>query len=350
MVVKSFRVFFEFSVYLLEESFRPNRMEQVSTANGSKKCLNIRSKQHPDVQCNGAATHGDYCYRHWKKPVRFSDGNDIIQRKVYTRKQAIAVKKLQKFWRLASPLYFWKSKGPAWKDSSLAQNSTEVYSLENTENIPKVFRFSFSDLQKNIWLFDIRSLAQLMAKGQILENPYTREPLQEFVLQNLRNRINFLRKHKQNLFYIESEAITPEQNWNQKVLDVFIKIEALGYLLNTEWFNKLTIHRQKKFYRALYELWTFRLNLRGSEREEICPGYLLANTRLFRYIPDDAERTQVDIKWWRRLNLTLIQNLVTRSSNKAHRGLGALYVLMGLVQVSEEAADAYPWIYDSLGL
>ncbi len=325
-------------------------MEDETSQSEVKKCQNIRSKQHPDVQCNGTATHGDYCYRHWKRPVRFSDGKDIIQRKVYTRKQSLAVRKLQKFWRFYSGLYFWKFQGPAWKDLSLAQNSTEVYSLESTEKIPKSYRFSFSDLKKNIWIFDIRSLAQLMGKGQVLENPYTREPLQESVIQILRTRIDFLRKNKQNLLYTESESITPEQNWNQKVLDVFIKIEALGYLLNTDWFHKLTINRQKKFYRCLYELWHFRLNLRHNEREEICPGYLFANTRLFRYIPDDAERTQVDIKWWRRQNLTLIQNLISRSSNKAQRGLGALYVLMGLVQVSEEAADAYPWIYDSLGL
>ena len=322
----------------------------VSEVNEVKKCQNIRSKQHPDVQCNGSATHGEYCYRHWKRPVRFSDGKDIIQRKVYTKRHVLAAKKLQKFWRQQGYLYCWRVLGPAWKDISLAQNSTEVYSLEPIETIPKLFRFSFSDLKKTIWLFDIRSLAQLMAKGQLIENPYTRETLSESTTDFLRKRINWLRKQKQNIFYAESEIITPEQNWNQKVLDVFIKIEALGYLLNTDWFNKLTLPRQRKFYRCLYELWHFRLNLRHAEREEICPGYTLANTRLFRYIPDDAERTQVDLKWWRRLNLTVIQSLVTRSSQKAQRGLGALYILMALVQVSNEAAEAYPWIYDSLGL
>ena len=325
-------------------------MAETSVYSESKKCQNIRSKQHPDVQCNGTATHGDYCYRHWKRPVCFSDGKDINQRKVYTKKQVLAVKKIQTFWRGARILYFWRMQGPAWKEISIAQNSTEVYSLEGTESIGKHLRFSFADSHKHIWIFDIRSLVQLMAKGQLLENPYTREAVSDPVLERLRKRVEVLRKSKVNLFYAESESITPEQNWNQKVLDVFIKIEALGYLLNTDWFHKLTIARHKRFYRALYELWHYRLNLRHNEREEICPGYSLANTRLFRYIPDDAERTQVDIKWWKRQNLTVIQNLVSRSSNKAQRGLGALYVLMGFVQVSEDAADAYPWIYDSLGL
>ena len=185
MVVRSFRVFFQIQVSELEDSFRPSRMEEIQSVNGIKKCQNIRSKQHPDVQCNGTATHGDYCYRHWKRPVRFSDCKDNDQRKIYTRKQSAAVKKLQKFWHFYSGLYFWRKKGPAWRDLSLASNTTEVYSLENTEKIPKLFIFSFSDLQKNIWIFDIRSLAQLMGKGQILENPYTREPLQESVIEIL---------------------------------------------------------------------------------------------------------------------------------------------------------------------
>jgi len=88
--------------------------------------------------------------------------------------------------------------------------------------------------------------------------------------------------------------------------------------------------------------------LTSAQREEVCPKWSQGETRLFKKNPDETEKSHKDIKWWRKQNLALIESLVSRGQLKSSRGLGAMYVLMALVQVSEQAAEAYPWIYESV--
>jgi hypothetical protein len=315
-----------------------------------RRCANIKSRSHSDVRCPAPATHGDFCGRHQKKPIRFFDRKSNDQRNIYTRSQSGSIIKLQGWWRRYSSPKKWHRQGPAIFDRSLSQNDTEVYLLEPITTIPQVFFFSYADKKKHIWSFDIRSLLQIMSQGQHLQNPYTREPFPEKIVNSFRSRIEWLRKRKFALLYGLEETMTPEQEWNQRVLDIFMKLEALGYLSNTQWFHNLSIDSQQKYYRTLYNLWYYRLGLSHTEKEEICPGHLSASTRLFRQSPDEAIRSHKEIRWWRRTNLGIIQNLITRSQTKASRGLGALYAIMGFVTVSLQAREAYPWIAESLGI
>lgn len=315
-----------------------------------RRCANIRSRAHSHVQCNSPATHGDFCGRHHKKPIRFFDHRGNAQRNIYTRSDTLAASKLQQWWRLIGKQKHWLTQGPALYFRELSHNTTEVYSLESIQTIPQVFFFSFADAKKLIWAFDIRSLLQIISQGQTLQNPYTREIIAAETIIRFRTRIDWLRKRKFALLYGLEETITPEQEWNQRVLDTFMKIEGLGYLLSTSWFQDLNLANQQKFYRALYQLWYWRLGLSAAEKDEICPGHSITSTRLFRQPPEEMNRIHKDVKWWRKFNLGMINNLVTRGTNKSLRALGALYVVMGLVQVNEQAAEAYPWIVESLGL
>ena len=315
-----------------------------------RRCANIRSRAHSHAQCSLPATQGDFCGRHHKKPIRFFDRKKDDQRNIYTRSQTLAVSRIQIWWRVKGKMKQYSFQGPALYFRELAHNSTEVYSLESIQTIPQVFFFSFADKSKHIWAFDIRSLLQLLSQGQALQNPYTRESISEQIVVRFRSRLDWLRKRKFALLYGLEEVITPEQEWNQRVLDTFMKIEALGYLLSTSWFQDLNLEGQQKFYRALYQLWYWRLGLSNQEKEDICPGHASATTRLFRQDPDEMNRIHKDIKWWRKINLGMIHSLVTRGTSKSLRALGALYVVMGFVQVNDTAGEAYPWILESLGL
>jgi hypothetical protein len=44
----------------------------------------------------------------------------------------------------------------------------------------------------------------------------------------------------------------------------------------------------------------------------------------------------------------MILEFITRGTTKSQQGLGALYILMAIVQVVPEAGEAYPWILESL--
>ncbi len=51
------------------------------------------------------------------------------------------------------------------------------------------------------------------------------------------------------MFKNEEELITNEQLLNLKVVDIFQKIESVGFYVDTEWFNHLTTLQLLKYIR-----------------------------------------------------------------------------------------------------
>lgn len=316
-----------------------------------RRCANIRSKKHQETSCNAVATFGDFCSRHYKNPTRFqSPIRNSLKDKVFTRKDNQAIKRIQTFWRRLIPLRRFKNQGPCVNTPSLAQNTTEVYSLEAIDTIPKPFFFSFADNQKNLWAFDIRSLNHLVSGGMTseIQNPYTRETLTTEILLRIHARFTWLRSRKYPILHTVGENLTQEQLWNQKVLDVFFKMEHLGYRASCLWFDRLTIGNHESFYRKLHHLWFVQLGLTTQEKEAIVPGYGSGSTKLFKNNPDKVSGGAHDLKWWRRNNLNIILEVLTRAPQKNQQSLGALYILMVLVQILPEVRQAYPWIFETV--
>lgn len=288
--------------------------------------------------------NGDFCARHWKRPQRYTPfmGNTYI-----TRQYINNIRKIQTWWRKLHAFLSFARQGPAMHLRAISQNETEIYSLESIQKIPQAFFFSYADSQRCVWSFDIRSLVALMSQGHTLTNPYTREPISQQTLGRIRNQISYLRSRKYPLVYFTG-VLTDEQIWNQKVLDVFMKLESLGYLCSCEWFTNLNVDEHKNFYRLLFQLWQWRLGLSATEKEEIVPHHTRQSSRIFKSCPDALIATDHDLRWWQKHNLTLINAFVSRSEDKTKQALGSLYVLMAFVQVSEDAAEAYPWILETV--
>jgi len=315
-----------------------------------RQCQNIKSRKNPDVRCPFSASHGDYCTRHSKNPRPFyscsSAAADKGSPRVYTRSEHTAAAKIQRFWRLAAPLKNFFYKGPAANNLALSTNDTELYSLEPIGRIPVPYIFSVADSRKHIWTFDIRTLIHGMGAGAPVKNPYIRETLGDAAMQRLHARITWLRKRKYHILHVNTDTLTEEQVWNQKILDAFLKIEALGYYANCDWFHGLSRYELMLFYKQIFILWEWKLGLMPSEKESIVPGHIAYGPqRLFRFSP--GEHLDKDKGWWQRTILALIESFVTRSSDTEQQKLGALYVLMGLVQVSRDAAYALPWILEA---
>jgi hypothetical protein len=303
-------------------------------------CLNVKSRANPDIQCHLPATHGDYCSRHHKNPKHFSKPPRQEQR-VYTRKDRGAAEKIQKFWRYRLPIYRFLQQGPAANDRTLATNDTELYSLDPISMIPKHYLITFSDQSKSIWAFDIRTIVQTMGNGFPSQNPYNRNEFVEKAKEKIHKRIAWLRKRLYPVIHMNTDVLSPEQCWNHKVLDIFLKIEALGYYASCDWYHKLSLTQHLSFYRTLFQLWEFRLGLTRAEKDRVVPGH----ETLFRFHPDDAPVKSDN--WWQKNTLTLIEAFVTRSSEKEHQKMGAMYALMGLARISRRAAEALPWLVDN---
>jgi hypothetical protein len=127
-----------------------------------------------------------------------------------------------------------------------------------------------------------------------------------------------------------------------------LKIEALGYYVSCDWFQELSLEQHIVMYGRLFTLWHVRLGLTPQEKSTIVPGHETGPLagRLFKFTPDRVPHKER--AWWEKHNLALIETFVTRAENKEHRKLGALYFLMGLVQVSRPAARALPWVVEAV--
>jgi hypothetical protein len=241
------------------------------------------------------------------------------------------------------PLHRYSQQGPAANVKDLGVNVTELYSFEPISVIPSYYLISVCDENKLVWVFDIRTIVHTMATGFPSQNPYTRGSFTELSMKRIHARIAWLRRRKYHILHANTDILTDEQCWNQKVLDAILKIEALGYYVSCEWFTGLTKEEHMKFYRRLYSIWNWRLNLTRAEKESIVPQY---DTRpcVFRFLPND--QPEKSFSWWERYTLSIVEAFTTRSPDREQQKLGALYILMALVQVSKGAAEGLPWLSD----
>ncbi len=312
-----------------------------------KSCSSIKSRKHKNIQCPFQATHGDFCHRHYKNPVRFIKKETECSH-VHTRSEHAAAQKIQRFWRVNIRPYKRRLFGPALYSPSLCSNETEISTLEPVEKIHEHYFFSFLDAKGSCWSFDLRSLNQLLLEDTCLRNPYTRDIFDVSV----RNRIalcnEYLKRRGIPIFHNFQQNLNQKQMWNQRVLDFFLKMDSLGYRGSTSWFDSMSVLQQQKLYRRLYILWNYRLGLTPQEKNEIIPGHNNQNAKLFRWSPDVIENNNHDLHWWRKHNLELLQKFISSAEDKSKKGLGALYVLMGFASIIHQVGDAYPWILDTV--
>jgi hypothetical protein len=307
-----------------------------------KKCKSIKSKKHPDLKCPFAAVKGDWCSVHQTSQIAWNPPKEIPIQK---QKESSALK-IKRF--VCSTLLprIHKTLGPAALFPHLADNEKDIYSYDSIHTIPLLYRFSYIDSKKHIWLFDIRFLIQLLQYGNTLHNPFTQEQIPSIDIDRLQKRSASLVSKKIPVVYIEEDTLTQEQLWNQKVLDVFLKLTALGYGVNVHWFEMMNVRAHELFYESLYELWNFRLNLTEETKQNVIPAYNSGRFPLFRWSPSESEEQNFDIKLWRKMNLNLMKTFISRSSSKEFQSLGALYVLTALAEMHPRVRSAFPWLAD----
>ena len=209
-------------------------------------CKNVKSRKHSDLQCPYITLKDkEYCSRHIKNPRPFGK---LKEARIYTRRERVAADKIYMAWHKYISRLRFRQQGPIANCIDLANNETEIFTLEPVTTIPPIYRFTYRDEKHMFWGFDIRTIQQYTGKGAILKNAYTCEALPEAVVAKIRSRIKYLIGKKCPLIHTEIKTLSSEQIWNQNVLDIFLKIEELGYLVNSDWFHEMTIMKHRAFY------------------------------------------------------------------------------------------------------
>lgn len=229
----------------------------------------------------------------------------------------------------------------------MAANETDIYTMEPLEKIPMLYRWSYTDATKHSWLFDVRSLSMMRTSELCSEfyNPYTRELIPLKAATHFATRCAWLLERKYCLLHSPDSELTPEQLWHQRLLDMAMKYDMLGYQMNLSWFEELGFRELSYFYCELFELWYYRLNLSPQIKNLVVPEWASQTAPLFKWIPFQLT-TRTDKKWWQRTMLDILNRLVSSATLKEHKTLGALYGMTGFAIVSAKVRQQYPYLVE----
>ena len=232
--------------------------------------------------------------------------------------------------------------GPGIQDKSICNNDEDFYTGEHKDEISNDYFFSYKDADGFIYYFDIRSFRKLVEGDYEKLNPYTRNPIPDYVISNMNKRLEQLKKRNIEGVY-KKEKLTTEQLFNERVISIFQKIDSLNTFAggtDVNWFHSLNFIQLKNLYKVLEDIWNYRSELTESQKRDIVP---LNN--VFKISMGKVMSLKQQFK--RKLqNIILddIDRLVSSSDSQVHRSTGSYYVLIALVEVSSECANQMPWL------
>ena len=220
-------------------------------------------------------------------------------------------------------------------------NDVDFYS---SARIPMVYVFCVADATgSRTTMFDIRSLNEYVETCGSYKDPYTGEPFVD-TIKPLMERKNFwLTRFGFQTKYVSVEYIeTPAEKVARDTVNLFSDITQHHYVDYT-WFQNLGFMSLQRLYFELHEIWSYRLPLTSSYKEELSPnGSLFTNwNNIQHYI-----RSTDEIK----LRLELLRNirqLVSTGITEDHHKTGCHIFMLGFVLVCQDAADSYPQLFQA---
>lgn len=227
-------------------------------------------------------------------------------------------------------------RGPGYLNRKLCNNADDFLTFEEIENIPNKYFFSFKDDDNFIYGFDIRSFSKLIECK--MDNPYNRNKIPDYAVKNLKTLTS---NPKYELVEIQAVKITKEQRMNQRVISVFQKIDELDtYAGGTsiDWFLNLSGNQLKLYYKVLEDIWNYRSELSLSRKNEIVPNKKMFPISVPKFYNFNDKHKM------RKIVLNEMDKLVSSAPRREDKVLGCYYTLIGLVEVSQQVANALPWL------
>lgn len=93
----------------------------------------------------------------------------------------------------------------------------------------------------------------------------------------------------------------------------------------------------------MMDIWNYRAQLIDTVKREICPPYGDPYRNINVYILPRLDSIELQ-----EMSLNLIDKLINYGINQSSKALGANFVLCALTLVNQDAANALPWLYESV--
>lgn len=249
-------------------------------------------------------------------------------------------------------------RGPALLDRELSTNDKDFYTFDHINTI-SFYNFVSWREDKNIFSFDIYSLHELVKntmknkksnqeKTKAL-NPYNRSEIPEKIVTNLMQIIRLNKIHGESFIVnkINQDNQITITTFNEKILDVCLRIDSLGNYTDVNWFKSLNRRQIIKFINVLHDIWNYRAQIPEEVKREISAPV----GRPFSFININYNYLcTCDILQLKMIFVKIIENFINKGINESSSSLGAMYVLSAVTLVNNDAAEALPWLFQSVAL
>jgi len=303
--------------------------------------------------------------RHYKLPVSGTKQvlTNTIYKHLYFSHYAI---RIQRQWRKSYMKLYAKLHGPARFKRNMCVNETDFFTMDAVKDIPFNQFFSYLDTKDNmIYGFDIMSLYNLIEKNveknayhndntEVL-NPYTRNPFSAKVKKDFQSLLFFadvlnddiqldMNETEDTKVILTATTTTNGYTIEQRAFNLFQDIDSLGNYTNPVWFMELRRHQILIYLKEFHDIWSYRAQLSEQIKNEICPqGNPFSAIHI-------GELALIPFRELQNTILTLMETMVRGGVNQNSRYLGSTYVLCALTLVNNTAAEALPWLYDSVAM
>ena len=240
--------------------------------------------------------------------------------------------------------------GPAVMNRKLCTNDCDFGTLEPNKNIPFEQFISFKDTDNFIYGCDIASLYNLYLSHDVIsrnsvkiQNPYNRAYLPGDVFYNIKKLIQLsvvLGKKISLVMEDDIVEVSVEQQVESRCFTIF---QNVGNYSDANWFLSLNRTKLIKFMRDLIDIWSYRAQLSNELKRNICPPngdpFSNFNTNIL---------YEVDVLIVQKAVIGVMEKITNHGIDADSKSLGGYYVLGALTLVSEDAAQAVPWLYQSM--
>ena len=216
-------------------------------------------------------------------------------------------------------------------------NTVEITSFDDIFEIPSKYYYLFNDsISNKSFGFDIRSLLAIL-KSDYPSCPYTFRNYTDYEKNSIWNHAKILSRNGVILEFDKLE-LNKEQEMEMRMKDVFHKINMLDNYSSHLWFKNMDLKELANFYTKLEDIWNYRVGMDIVEKMRILQtnngNAFMMSINTIKHIKSKIQLQEI--------LLNEIDRFVTEGINRDERKLGAMLMLTGLVEVSDEAASGLP--------
>jgi len=270
--------------------------------------------------------------------------NDMKEECYLFLKKGFFVSKIQNLWKNYIIKLFNITQGPAKFNRSLCNNVEDFLTTETMKEINYYFFISYKDVDGFIYGFNIISLFNLIKKND-LKNPYTRNIFSPELILLVEQRISY-NKMLNKTYHEINDQFYKKMTIDDNLFQLFQKIDSLGNYTQCEWLINLSPYYMRRFIMELYDIWNYRAQILNETKLLVCPPFGTP----FQDIPTNiiSSTMYIDNKLIKQYCYVIINNLINSAVLPQNQNLGCIFVLTALTLVNSEAANALPWLFQSV--